>query len=397
MSPIIESLQSDVQRILPEITALRHELHQHPEVRFEELWTSDRIAQFLQDAGVPFTRGHAGGTGIVAVIEGASPGPTIALRADMDALEIEEQTGLPHASTIPGRMHACGHDGHMACLAGAVKVLLQRRPQLRGRVKCIFQPAEEQAAGGRLIVEEGLLDDVSAAFALHGWPQLPLGTVGVGSGCVMAGADFFRIEVIGKGGHGADPAATVDPIVIASHIVLGLQSIVSRETNPWDAAVVSIARIGAGTASNIIPATAWMEGTFRTLGIADRDRVMEAIRRIATNTAAAFRARAEVLGCEHGYPPTINEAAASAFAADTVRQVFGQEALIPITHSYMTAEDFSFYLQRVPGAFLFLGNAKAGAEAPGLHTAHYDFGDSTIPIGVSLLSALALRSLTEDS
>ncbi|MBI2433363.1 MAG: amidohydrolase [Candidatus Hydrogenedentes bacterium] len=396
------ALQSTLRHILPDLIILRHELHQHPEIRFQEHWTSDRIARFLDTTGVPYTRGHAGGTGLIATIDGEADGKgdtTVVLRADIDALEIQEATGLPYASQVPGRMHACGHDGHIACLCGVVKVLAENKHHLRGRVKCIFQPAEEQAAGGKLIVDEGHLDNVAAAFALHAWPQLPLGSVGVGPGPVMAGADFFRIEVQGKGGHGADPAATIDPIVVAAHIITALQSIVSRETNPGDAAVVTVASLHAGTASNIIPETALLEGTFRTLSIPERDRVLAAITRIAQHTATAHRATVHVFGGVCGYPPTINDPNAAQFAQDTVQACFGPDALIPITRPYMTAEDFAFYLQKVPGAFLFLGNTPPDqlASAPGLHTPRFNFNDAALPIGITLLADLALRYLAQES
>jgi amidohydrolase len=386
-------LRETVQAQLDGLVSLRHALHQHPEIRFEEHQTSARIADWLTAAGIPHTRGHAKGTGIVATIEGAHEGPTIALRADMDALELEEQTGLPYASTIPGRMHACGHDGHSTILCGAGQVLQQHRARLHGRVKLIFQPAEEQAAGGRYIVEEGILDDVQAVFALHAWPSLGVGTVGIGSGCMMAGADFFRIDIHGRGGHGADPARAIDPIIVAAHMVTALQTLVSRETNPWDAAVVTVATLHAGTTSNIIPETAWMEGTFRSLQPGARQALAEGVSRIATHTAQAFRASATVDFGDHAYPPLFNHPQTTALARAHVSDVFGEHAVIDLDHPFMTAEDFAFYLQKTPGTFLFLGNRPRGSDAsPGLHSPYFDFNDDALALGAEMLAGLALRA-----
>ncbi len=385
------SFTNTIAGMLPEIAALRHELHQHPEIRFEEHWTAGRIARFLEENDIPYTRGHARGTGICATIQGAHDGPAVALRADMDALELQEETRLPHASVIPGRMHACGHDGHMAILCGAAKTLQRHRNELPGRVQLIFQPAEEQAGGGRLIVEEGLLENAAAAFALHGWPSIPAGKAAAPAGCVMAGADFFRIDVHGKGGHGADPASAVDPILTAAHIITALQSIVSRETNPWEAAVVTVSHIEAGSTSNIIPDHAWMEGTLRFLTASSRDRLMQSIQRIATNTAQAFRARAECTLGTDGYPPLHNHAEMSALARAAIRETFGPEGEWALDRPYMTAEDFAFYLDKVPGAYIFLGTG--GPHC--LHNAHFDFNDAVLPRAVELMCRIALRALQQ--
>lgn len=391
------AIRNTIGQLTPAVIALRHELHQHPEIRFEERWTSDRIAQFLTEAGIPYTRGHAKGTGIVATLAGAGE-RTVALRADMDALEIQEETGLSYASRIANRMHACGHDGHSAILCGTAKLLWAHRDQLQGTVKCIFQPAEEIAAGGRFIVEEGLLEGVGAVFALHCWPGLPGGSVAVGTGPVMASADFFRIVVTGKGGHGANPGAAIDPIVVAAHIVTALQTIVSRETDPWSAAVVSVARIDAGFASNIIPETAVMEGTYRALNPDIRARTADAIKRIATQVARAFRAGATVDSEGVGYPVLINDVAMGTFAQETARTVLGPERVIPVTHPYMTAEDFAFYLQAVPGAFIFLGNDTPGAtDPPSLHSPRFIFNDEAIPVAMETMASIAIRYLSEDA
>ncbi|HNR29752.1 MAG TPA: M20 family metallopeptidase [Candidatus Hydrogenedentes bacterium] len=385
------TLRETITALLPEIAALRHELHQHPEIRFEERWTSDRIARFLEDAGLSCTRGWARGTGIVAEI-GPMENGVVALRADMDALEIQEETGHPYASRIPGRMHACGHDGHTAILCGVAKALALRAELLRGGVRFLFQPAEEIAGGGKDMVAEGAVDGVGAVFALHAWPGIPVGNVGIRAGCAMASAEFFRIEVAGKGGHGATPASCIDPVVVAAHIITALQTIVSRERPPWEAGVVTIGRVDAGSASNIIPDRAILEGTLRALDAAQRAEMVAALRRIAACTAEAFRARAEVFVSETGYPPLHNNPACVALAHEAVTAAFGPEAAHAVDHPHMTAEDFAYYLEKTPGAFLFLGNDPPDAtDTPPLHSPRFDFNDAALAVGIETLASIAVR------
>ncbi len=387
------TLQESIEELLPEIIALRHELHTHPEIRFEEVWTSDRIATFLTENGIEHKRGYAKGTGIVAWIKGGGE-RTVALRTDMDALDIQEETGLDYTSTIPQRMHACGHDGHMANLCGVAKLLNGRRDELKGTVKFIFQPAEELAAGGRYMVEEGAIADADAVFGLHCWPTLPVGSVGFKSGAAMASADMFIINVTGKGCHAADPGAGVDPILVAAHITTALQSIVSRETNPWDAAVVTVARINSGFASNVIPETAIMEGTFRALSEKVRLRLRDSIERIATLTALAHRARAEVIFSPDCYPLLYNDEAMTKFVRDTAESALGSERLIDLKYPTMGAEDFAFYLQEKPGSFFFIGNNPSDTEPyPNLHSPHFNFSDDALPTSIELMSAVAIRFL----
>lgn len=395
-SPVTtEALRTTIEGLLPEIVALRHELHQHPEIRFEEEWTSDRIARFLDEVGIPYTRGHAKGTGIVATLEGA-PGKTVVLRADMDALEIEEETGLPYASTIPGRMHACGHDGHMANLCGSLRALWERRDTIDGCVKFFFQPAEENAAGGRFMVEEGLLDGVDAAFGLHGWPTLKTGRVAVKTGEAMASADFFTIKIAGVGTHAADPGSGVDPIAVAGHILTALQNIVSREIDPWHPAVITVAKIEAGHAANVIPDSARMEGTFRALSPRVRTQIFEAIPRVVEHTAAAHRAKAVTEFIGEPYPVLVNDPEMSTLAKEVVVETFGADSLDEPTHATMGAEDFAFYLQKVPGAYVWLGvNSSDSERHPPLHSPRYDFNDDALPTGIELMCGLALRFLNK--
>lgn len=387
-------LDATILEILPELVELRHELHRHPEIRFQEHWTSDRVARFLDEAGVPYRRGYAKGTGIVATIEGKGP-RSVALRADMDALELQEETGLPYASETPGRMHACGHDGHTTCLCGTAKVLQRYRDRLHGTVRLIFQPAEEQAAGARFMLREGALDGVAAAFALHAGPALPVGAVGLKDGWLMASADWFHITVRGVGCHGADPAAGVDPVVTAAHIATALQTVVSREIDPWEPAVVTVAQIQAGHATNIIPDSARMAGTYRSFRPEVQARIRAAVQRVAENVAAAFRACVDVkFGGEEIYPALYNDPAMTNFVRETVAEALGPDKLVELEHPIMAAEDFAYYLQQVPGAFVFLGNNPDPATtAPPLHSSRFDFRDEAIPAGVKLLSSLALRFL----
>jgi len=390
-------LDRTVAEITPAIVELRHELHEHPEIRFEEHWTSDRIARYLEITGVPFQRGYAKGTGIVATLEGSGP-KTVALRADMDALEIQEETGLPYASKIPNRMHACGHDGHSAILCGVVQALARHRDQLNGTVRFIFQPGEEVAAGGRYMVEEGAVEGVDAIFALHGWPTLPLGTIGVRSGCMMASAQDFYIDVRGKGCHGADPASGVDPVVIAAHITTALQSIVSREIDPWESGVVTVGQIEAGTTTNIIPETAQLRGTLRSLNAQTADTLRQGIRRIAEHTAQAHRAHADVSFGQSVYPAVYNDPAMTDLVRETARPLLGAENVREITHPFMGAEDFSFYLDEVPGSYIWLGvNPSDSKPYPDLHNPRYNFHDDAVPKGMRLMANIALRFLAQSA
>lgn len=391
---LLAQLNQAVRVAAPDMIALRHELHQHPEIRFEEVWTSDRIAQFLDGIGIPYERGFAKGTGIVATLNGAGD-RTVLLRADMDALEIDEETGLPYASQISNRMHACGHDGHMAVLCGAIASLWPLRDALPGSIKFVFQPAEENAAGGRYIVDEGVLNGVDAAFALHGWPDLPLGKVGVKHGEAMASADLFRIRVRGKGAHAADPGAGIDPVYVASQIVTALQSLVSREIDPWDPAVVTVARIEGGFAPNVIPETAIMEGTFRALSDGVRDHLCQAVPRVAKAVAEAHRAHIDYEIMAEPYPFLFNDPDMSRFAARVVSEVAGADNLVEPKYATMGAEDFAFYLREVPGAYLWLGvNPSASESYPSLHSPYYDFNDDALPLGIETMCRLALDFLS---
>lgn len=387
------SIKSAVDSILDEIIALRHEFHQHPETRFEEVWTSERISTLLSEWGIPHQGGFAKGTGIVATIEG-KPGKTIALRTDIDGLEVEEATGLPYASKIAGRMHACGHDGHVANLLGAARVLMAYRQQLRGTVRLLFQPGEEQGGGARYMIADGALDGVDAVFGLHGWPQLEAGRMAVKSGPLMASADFFRVHIQGKGCHGADPASGIDPVLVAAHITTALQSIVSREMEPGKPAVVTVGHIDAGSTTNIIPDTALLEGTIRSFDNDTDSMLRESIERIAIHTAQAFRASATLTFGEKPYPALINDERMTDFLVDSASKAIGRQNVVVLTEPQMVAEDFACYLEKIPGAFFFLGVADAaGQPYPALHSPYYNFNDKALPTGIAIMAELALRFL----
>lgn len=383
-------IEAVLGQILPEIADLRHELHQHPEIRFQERWTADRIARFLDAHGIPHRDGLAKGTGIVATVEGNGK-RVVALRADIDALEIQEETGLPYASRIPQRMHACGHDGHTAILCGTGAVLMRLRDRLPCTVRLLFQPAEEQAGGARFMVADGAVDGVDAVFGLHGWPGLALGRIATKPGPFMASADFFRIVVRGRGCHGADPAAGIDPIVVAAHITTALQTIVSRELDPREPAIVTVAHIDAGATTNIIPDTAFMEGTIRSFDPRVDAALRESVDRVARNIAKALRATAETQFGGQSYPALVNSPDMTRHVCDCAADTLGPDAVEVLDRPVMVSEDFACYLEAVPGAFFFLGvNANAGKPCPSLHTPQYDFPDAALPIGIRLMTRLAL-------
>jgi len=376
--------------ILPELVELRHAIHRQPELAYEERLTAAKVCAALEGLpGMELCPGVAE-TGVVATLGGDRPGPAVALRADMDALSMEERTGVPWASETAGKMHACGHDGHVTCLVGAARVLAAVADQLDGPVKFIFQPAEEGGAGGKRMCEEGVLEDppVAAIFGLHGWPSLPQGVVGLRPGAFLASADHFRIDVRGQGAHAAFPHQGVDPILIASHIVVGLQSIVSRNVDPLDSAVVTVARFNAGSADNIIPPEVALRGTVRALNPATRKSVWERIERLASQIAEGMGGEAEA-HIEAGYPVLENDVRAHDLLARVI-----DEALPEVTPRQvapvMGGEDFAFYSERVPAMFCALGVVPPGRdEYPHLHQPDYDFPDEAIAVGVRLHVAVA--------
>jgi len=380
--PVINRL-ADFQ---DDIVAWRHDLHRHPELLYDVHRTAEVVAEHLRSFGVDEIATGIGRTGVVGVIHGrqAAGGRTIGLRADMDALPIEEATGKAYASTVPGKMHACGHDGHTAMLLGAARYLAETR-NFDGTAVVIFQPAEEGGAGGKAMVEDGLMQrfGIDEVYGLHNMPGLPLGRFAIRPGPIMAATDEFVIRVIGHGGHAAKPHGTVDPILVGTHLVQALQSIVSRAVDPLESVVVSVTTFHAGFAHNVIPGSADIGGTVRTLTDAQRDLAERRIREIASGIALAFGATIEV-GYHRNYPVTRNHALQTEFAAAVAGSIVGEANVDTDTAPMMGGEDFSYMLLERPGAFIFLGNG----DSAGLHNPAYDFNDEAIPVGSSYLAKL---------
>jgi amidohydrolase len=388
LAPIIE-------KHLPRIRALRRDLHAHPELGFEEFETSEKVAVILAELPGFSVRRKVAVTGIVATLDAAKPGPCVALRADMDCLPITEETGLPYASTKPGLMHACGHDGHTAALVGAALVLHETRDDLKGPVKLIFQPAEEGRFGARHMIEEGALDDppVAATFGMHNEPQpeLEFGRVALRSGPFYGGGTTFEIKVTGAGGHAAMPQQVTDTVLIASHIVTALQSIVSRNTDPFEALVVSVTRFQGGTTHNVIPETVELGGTIRSLSPALLERAQERMRVIAESTAAAFGGSA-VAKFKPGYPVVVNDRRAAAYCAAVAREVAGAESVSDSFSPTLVSEDFAFYLHRQPGCFFKIGTRPPEIpELPGLHHPRFNFNEDILPLAIAMHVELARR------
>ena len=377
-----------------DLAAWRHEIHAHPETAFEEKRTADFVAQRLQEFGIEVHRGLAG-TGVIGTLRGVAPGSrAIALRADMDALHIHEQNGADYASQVPGKMHACGHDGHTTMLLGAARYLAETR-NFAGTVHFVFQPAEENEGGGRVMVEQGLFEKfpVEAVYGMHNWPGMPVGKFALRTGAMMASFDIFEITVRGKGTHAALPHLGIDPVVAAAQIAVGLQTIASRTIQPLDSAVVSVTQIHGGDTWNVIPDEVVLRGTTRSFKPELQDKIEAGIRRIAEGVASAMGASVS-LRYERRYPPTVNSAAESEIAAAAAAEVVGDANVDRELTPTMGSEDFAFMLQAKPGAYLFIGNGRDGA---GLHTPHYDFNDEILPIGASYWARLVERVLVKSA
>ncbi|WP_022952884.1 M20 aminoacylase family protein [Leucothrix mucor] len=371
----------------------RHWLHQHPELCFEEFKTSDYIASVLESLEIPIHRG-LGGTGIVATITGQGSGPSIGLRADIDALPVTELNDIPYKSQHPGKMHACGHDGHSTMLLGAAAYLKQNN-QFNGTVHCIFQPAEEGDAGALQMIEEGLFDlfPCQEIYGMHNWPGLEAGQFAVHDSAVMAGVETLNISIHGKGGHAAMPHKTIDPVVISAQIITALQSIVSRNIAPVDSAVISITQVNAGHAHNVIPDTVNMAGTMRYFDPLTRPLVLDRIKTLVEGISASYGATGE-LTIIPGYPPVINSPEHAAYSANATSAVVGEDKVQRTMPPSMAAEDFAFMLQELPGAYIWIGNGEGEQGGCMLHNAHYDFNDDVAPLGASYWVNLVRQRLT---
>ncbi len=373
-----------------EITAWRRDLHAHPELQYDVHRTAAAVADKLKSFGCDDVVPGVGRTGVVGVIRGRHSGAkVVGLRADMDALPIEEETGLPYKSTVPGKMHACGHDGHTAMLLGAAKYLAETR-NFAGTAVVIFQPAEEGGAGGLAMVKDGLMSrfGIQEVYGMHNYPGLPVGEFAIRPGAMMASADHIAIALEGKGGHAARPHLAIDTILVGTQIINQLQSIVARNVDPLEAAVVSICMFQAGHTDNVIPQHAKLRGTARALKPEVRTLLQKRIGEVIEGTARLYGATAKIT-YTNGYPVVVNHERQTAFAADVAREIAGRDKVDTDVAPVMGAEDFAFMLQERPGAFIFVGNG----DSAGLHHPAYDFNDEVIPVGTSYWVRLAETAL----
>lgn len=396
---MMEKIKERAEELKQDMIEVRRDLHMHPEAGFEEFRTSEMVAKKLKSLGIEVETGVAE-TGVVGLLRGQQPGKTIALRADMDALKMDEENpDLPYASKKPGVMHACGHDGHVAMLLSAARILAEMKEDLKGNVKFIFQPAEEGVRGGgaKVMVEEGALEDpkVDAIAAVHIWASMPIGEIALKEGPMMAASDSFTAEIKGRGGHGAAPQDCIDPILTASHVVTSLQSIISREIKPVDSAVITVGTFHAGTANNIIAEKAVLEATVRSLDPDIRKMLPKRVEEIIKGTTNAFRADYE-LDYRLGYPIVQNDKQVTALLDEAASDVLGADKVNYPPHPVMGSEDFAYYLEKVPGSFAFLGAGNPDKNTGQAHHPKYNFDEDVLPLGCAILSQAAFRFLNEN-
>ncbi|MFW2587585.1 M20 aminoacylase family protein [Sagittula sp. SSi028] len=386
--PIVNSIAASAE----EMKTWRRHLHQHPELGLDCFKTAAFVVERLKEFGVTEIHEGIARSGVVAIIEGRAPGRTIGLRADMDALPMEDLSGTEHASTVPGMAHTCGHDGHTTMLLGAAKYLAETR-NFAGRVALLFQPAEENEGGGRIMVEEGVMDrfDIAEVYGIHNMPGGEVGSLVTNHGALLAGVDEFTVTLTGKGGHAAEPQETVDPVVAAASLTMALQTILGRNLAALDRVVVSVTQIHTGSAMNIVPETAVLNGTVRYYDKDAQTVVKARMAELAEFQARSFGCTAE-LDYEEGYPPTINHPEQAAFAARVAREVVGADKVDDDTPPIMPGEDFSYMLQARPGAYLFLGQGETAV----CHHPEYDFNDDIAPVGASFFARLIETALPVD-
>ncbi len=386
-----------------ELKVIRRTIHANPELSYEEFKTADLVAEKLTEWGIPIIRG-LGGTGVVGIISNGSSKRSVGLRADMDALPLQELNEFAHKSINAGKMHACGHDGHTTMLLGAAYYLAKHK-NFDGTVYVIFQPAEEGAAGAKRMIDDGLFEQcpMEAVFGMHNWPGSPAGTMGVISGPMMASSNEFELTIKGKGSHAAQPHLSIDPVMVAVQIAQSWQTIVSRNKNPLDAGVLSITQIHSGSATNIVPDSASMIGTVRTFTLETLALIETRMEEIAQHTAAAFGANVE-FSFKRNYPPLINHEQESNFALEVMEDIVGASGVLKKLEPTMGSEDFAFMLQEKPGCYVFIGNGDGNHRTPGhglgpcnLHNPSYDFNDELLPIGASYWSRLAEQFLARPS
>ncbi|MCS7011499.1 MAG: amidohydrolase [Anaerolineales bacterium] len=388
---------SEANALFEYTQSLRRDFHMHPELGFQEMRTAGIVARELSKLGLEVTTG-IGQTGVVALIEGARPGPVLMLRADMDALPILEETGAPYASQTPGVMHACGHDGHTAILLTVARLLHSHRDKLAGTVKLVFQPAEEGLGGASRMIEDGVLENpkVDFALSLHLWNEQPLGWLGIPAGPVMAGGEIFKVKVIGKGGHGAAPHLAIDPIFASAQVISALQGIAARNVPPLKAAVISVCTIHGGETFNVIPSEVELTGTIRTFDLDVRQSVLERFEQTVRSTAEGLGCRVEI-DLHRLTPALVNNSTITARVQETAQQLFPDSDLITGGYITMGSEDMAFFLERVPGCFFFVGSAN---PEKGLDAAHhhprFDFDEAVLPRAAALLAASAAAILNSE-
>ena len=387
-SPLLEECRSQA----PDVVRLRRRIHENPELGLELPETQGAVLQALEGLGYEVET-HRKTSGVVATLRGARPGPMLLLRGDMDALPMSEETELPFRSKRHDAMHACGHDAHVAMLAGAARVLAAHRDDLAGSVRLMFQPGEEGYFGARYMIEEGVLDGVDAAFALHVAPQIPVGMLGARPGPVMASTDTIHAQLRGRGGHASMPHDCNDPIPVACELVQAFQTLVTRRVPAFEPVVLTVGRITAGTTNNVIPETAELEGTLRAISERSRQRALEGIRRAAEGIAAAHEMTVE-LELVPGYDVTVNDPEFTAFAGEAITGVLGEQSVLQLPAPLMGAEDFGYVLQQVPGAMLFLGvRPDNGAEPAPCHSNRMLLNEDALALGVAAHAAVALSYL----
>jgi amidohydrolase len=393
---------SQAQELFPYTQSLRRDFHRNPELGFREIRTGGIVARELESLGIEVTKG-VGKTGVVGLLEGTKPGPTLLLRFDMDALPIVEETGAEYASQNPGVMHACGHDGHTAIGLTVAKMLHAHRDQLTGTIKFCFQPSEEgnngeEVGGAEMMMRDGVLEtpEVDMSLALHLWNEKPLGWLGVKKGPIMAGADIFTVRIVGRGGHGAIPDAAVDPIIAAANVVNALQTIVARNISPLDTAVVSVTSIHGGTAFNVIPQEVRLEGTLRTFDSSVRRRMVERLEQIVRGVAEGMGCQAEA-DIKRITPALVNNDVITSKVQETARSLLSASKL-DVEYQTMTAEDMAFMQEKIPGCFFFVGsNDKARNLDYGQHHPRFDFNEEALIRGSALMAAAAMDILNQPS
>ncbi|MCG3180399.1 MAG: putative hydrolase YxeP [Phycisphaerae bacterium] len=390
-----DAIGQEVDARFERLVAIRHELHAHPEVSWQEHETARRLAGWLGEIpGLTVKTGLGKGTGLLAELDTGRPGPVIALRADIDALPVQEENDFAWKSTRPGVMHACGHEGHTTCLLGAAMVLASMRDRLTGRVRFIFQPAEEAGPGAVAMIADGVLDDppVQAIFALHGSPEAKVGAVLISPTASHASADSWKARIVGRGCHGGYPANGIDPIMTAGQALVALQTAVSRNVDPLRPGVVTVGSIHGGSAGNVIPDAVELLGTIRAQDPDTRQLLHRRVREIVTGVAASMGCTAE-LTLGSGYPPNINDARLSRWVGELAAETLGPAAVDANRRAGMGGEDFAFYAQKVPSCFFYVGTCPPGRDGwPSLHNPRYDFSDGAIRVGVGLLSRIVERA-----